>query len=78
MTRIKSQKKKKAKELTTAEKTKLVDALKTVVDKAVDEKIRDMAQELLSKFKEDDKEDDKEEKNPRIQKKTMKEQDQMM
>lgn len=51
----------KAKELTTAEKTKLVDALKTVVDKAVDEKIKDMAQELLAKFK-DDKDDDKDDK----------------
>ena len=40
----------KATELTAEDKEKLVDALKTVVDKVTDEKIKEMAENLLKKF----------------------------
>lgn len=40
----------KATELTAEDKEKLIDALKTVVDKVTDEKIKEMAENLLKKF----------------------------
>ena len=53
----------KAKELTDEDKSKLVSALKKVVEKAEDEKIKEMAQELLDKFeKKPEEKDEKDEK----------------
>lgn len=55
----------KAKELTDEDKSKLVSALKKVVEKAEDEKIKEMAQELLDKFEK--KPEDKEEKDEKAE-----------
>ena len=44
----------KAVELTAEDKEKLVDALKTVVEKVTDEKIKEMAENLLKKFDTED------------------------